>query len=240
MNADPGAAEIQRIRLEYQRRAREIPRDFYNWSRCANQFLHFQTVRAAIDALTEEGLFPLEGHSVADIGCGTGTWMLEFAQWGADAGELCGIDLDEVRVQEARRKLPGADLHIGDARHLPWGDAQFDLVSQITLFTSILSPAVKSAIAAEMLRVVKPTGAILWYDFCVNNPRNASVRGVDTDEIRTLFPGCSIRSRRITLAPPLARTVVPNSWILALMLEKMPFLCTHCLAIIRKTDSQTR
>ena len=87
-----------------------------------------------------------------------------------------------------------------------------------------------------MWRVVKPGGVILWFDFRINNPRNKNVRGISSKEIYSLFPDCSIRRlRRVTLAPPLARRIVPVSWIAASCLEKIPFLRTHYLGIIRKS-----
>src|SRR5436305_13544454 len=96
--ADQGAAEIARIRAEYERRSQAIPRDFYAWSRPANYFLHSQTARGCITALAAEGAFPLEGKRVLDVGCGAGTWLPDFAQSGVD--ELAGIDLDLVRIRE--------------------------------------------------------------------------------------------------------------------------------------------
>jgi ubiquinone/menaquinone biosynthesis C-methylase UbiE len=177
-------------------------------------------------------MFPLEGKSVADIGCGSGTWLLEFAQW--EASHLHGIDLDESQVGRAKARFPSADLRVGDAQHLPWPDSSFDLVSQFVMFTSILSVTVKMQIAREMWRVAKPGGAILWFDFRVNNPSNKNVRGIPSSEIHSLFPDGSIRLRRVTLAPPLARRIVPVSWIAASCLEKIPLLRTHYLGIIRK------
>jgi SAM-dependent methyltransferase len=229
---DAEAGEIQRIRAEYERRTREIPRDFYSWGRLSNYFLDTQLVRDCITELTRERMFPLENRSVADIGCGSGRWLLEFAQW--EAKDLHGIELDESRLRHARERLASADLCTGDARYLPWRDESFDLVSQFTLFSSILNDSMKRRIAAEMMRVTKPTGIILWFDFRINNPRNANVRGIDAAEIRSLFPGCKVRLRRVTLAPPIARAVIPLSWIGASILEKIPFLRTHYLAIIRK------
>jgi SAM-dependent methyltransferase len=229
---DAEASEILRIRAEYERRTREIPRDFYSWGRLSNYFLDTQLVRDCITELTREQMFPLENRSVADIGCGSGRWLHEFAQW--EAKELHGIELDESRIRRAKEQLASADLCTGDARYLPWRDESFDLVSQFTLFSSILNDTVKKRIAAEMMRVTKRTGLILWFDFRINNPRNASVRGIGAAEIRALFPGCKVRLRRVTLAPPIARAVVPISWIAASMLERIPFLRTHHLAIIRK------
>jgi SAM-dependent methyltransferase len=227
-----GSREIERIRAEYARRKREIPHNFYGWDRVTNCFTHTQLVRDCIAELTREKMFPLENRSVADIGCGSGTWLLEFAQW--EASQLHGIDLDESRIERAKIRFPSADLHVGDARQLPWQDSSMDLVSQFTVFTSILSSTMKKKIAREMWRVVKPGGVILWFDFRFNNPRNQSVQGISSNEIHALFPDCSIRLRRVSLAPPLARRIVPISWIAATCLEKIPMLRTHYLGIIRK------
>jgi hypothetical protein len=100
--------------------------------------------------------------------------------------------------------------------------------------TSILDDGMKKAVAIEMLRVLKPAGIILWYDFLFNNPKNPQVRGIGAREIRALFPDCLVTLRRITLAPPIARRLVPVTWIGALLLEKITFLNTHYLGIIRK------
>ena len=233
---ESGACEIERIRAEYARRKRDIPQAFYSWDRVFNCFTHTQLVRDCIAALTQAKLFPLENRSVADIGCGSGTWLLEFAQW--EASDLHGIDLDESKIERAKARFPSAKLHAGDARQLPWSDNSFDLVSQFTLFTSILSDTVKQQIAREMWRVVKPGGVIIWFDFRVNNPRNKSVQGITSREIHSLFPDCSIRLRPVTLAPPIARRIVPVSWIAASLLEKIPVLRTHYLGIIRKSSSR--
>jgi ubiquinone/menaquinone biosynthesis C-methylase UbiE len=92
----------------------------------------------------------------------------------------------------------------------------------------------KQRIAKEMLRVLKPLGIILWYDFHMNNPRNPDVRGVKKKEIYELFPDCDIRLKRVTLAPPLARAIAPYSWLACYILEKIPLLRTHYLGVIRK------
>jgi hypothetical protein len=85
-----------------------------------------------------------------------------------------------------------------------------------------------------MVRVVKRDGLILWDDFHMNNPKNPDVRGVKRREINALFHGCGIKMRRITLAPPLARCIAPYSPMACEVLAKIPWLCTHYLASIRK------
>jgi ubiquinone/menaquinone biosynthesis C-methylase UbiE len=229
-------AEIRRIRAEYSRR-RSDPSKCYSWANPSNRFLHSQIYRSTIAALVRRKSFPLDGLRVADIGCGSGNWLLEFCQWGAEPCNLFGIDLDVFRVQDSRRRLPDADIVCGDAEHLSWSDSSMDIVCQFTMMTSILDPEVKRRVASEMVRVLKPKGLILWYDFRVDNPKNPSVRGIGAREIRELFPHCSICLRSLTLAPPIARVVVPLSWIAGLMLEKLPFLRTHYIGMICK-DSE--
>ena len=227
-------SELARISAEYERRARELPAGFYSWNNPANLLLHQQAARGCIQLLDRSSLFPLQGRRIADIGCGDGTWLLEFVQWGADPAALCGIDLSASRVGRARRRLPQADLRTGSASELPWPDQSFDLVTQFTVFTSILEPALKRAVAREMLRVLRPAGAILWFDFRVSNPRNSRVRGVPAAEIRSLFAGCDIDLAPVLLAPPLARLVTGWSRPLAELLHAVPLLRTHYAGLIRK------
>ncbi|MGH7783884.1 MAG: methyltransferase domain-containing protein, partial [Candidatus Binatia bacterium] len=120
------------------------------------------------------------------------------------------------------------------AAQLPFSDNKFDLVLQSTVFTSIIDQNLKRRVAAEMLRVVKPDGLILWYDYHVNNPWNPDVRGVKRHEIYQLFSNCRIDLERITLLPPLARALAPYSYLACYLLEKFPPLCTHYLGVIRK------
>jgi ubiquinone/menaquinone biosynthesis C-methylase UbiE len=223
-----------RIATEYQRRSRDIPADYYSLARPANLLMHQQTMRSCIEALHRAGLFPLHGRRVLDIGCGSGFWLLEFVQWGADPRSVAGIDLMSERVEAARRRIPEADLHVGSAAQLPWPDESFDVVSQIVVFTSILDTALKRAVAREMLRVLKPAGCILWFDFRVNNPNNPSVRGLRKAEIQSLFPACQVDLRRVLLAPPLSRLVARRSWVLGEALHAIPFLRTHYTGVIRK------
>lgn len=229
------AAETSRIAAEYERRSSALPSDLYALNRPANLFAHVQTARACIAALSAEGCFPLEDKSIADVGCGTGTWLLEFLKWGARGEALHGIDLNEKRIAQARERLPRADLRTGDACALPWPSESFDIVTQYTVFTSVLDDAVKAAMADEIMRVLKPSGLLLWYDFCVNNPANPHVKAVRVREMRALFAGCQLEVKRVTLAPPIARRLAPLSWPAALVLEAIPFLRTHLLGVVRRS-----
>ena len=225
--------EIERIREEYKARDRTIPADFYAWHRGEIQYWQAGAARACARLLHESRAFPLTDASIADVGCGSGQWLLEFLQWGAIAANLHGIDLLPERIAYGRERLPGVDLRCGDARTLPWPDCSFDLVTQFTVFSSIADAGLQASVASEMLRVLRPGGRILWYDCRYSNPVRSAVRGLDRDDIRKLFPSCSIRFARTTLMPPLARIVARRSWALAAALEALGFTCTHLAAVIR-------
>lgn len=106
---------------------------------------------------------------------------------------------------------------------------------QFTVFTSILDIHMKQSIAGEMLRVLKPDGMILWYDYHMNNPKNPDVRGVKKKEIYDLFPDCDIYLKHITLAPPITRLIAPYSWLTCYLLEKMRVFNTHYMGVIKKS-----
>jgi ubiquinone/menaquinone biosynthesis C-methylase UbiE len=177
----------------------------------------------------------LEARRVLEIGCGTGYWLRAFLQWGALPENVFGIDLLPERIEQARKLCPhGVHLECGNASALVFPDASFDLVLQSTVFTSILDLAMRQSVAAEMLRVLKPGGFVVWYDFHVNNPKNPDVCGVGKSEIRGLFPGCQIHLRRITLAPPIGRLVGRYSPLLYILLSRAKILCTHHIGLIKK------
>ena len=85
-----------------------------------------------------------------------------------------------------------------------------------------------------MWRWLRPGGAVLWYDFTVDNPRNRDVRGVPLSRLRALFPQGQLRHRRVTLAPPLARALVRVHPALYRPVNAVPWLRTHLLAWVGK------
>jgi ubiquinone/menaquinone biosynthesis C-methylase UbiE len=230
------AEEVERIRREYARREREIDPDFYAPHRPANLFARQGQERALRRGLEVAGLLPLAERNLLEVGCGEGGWLALLEGLGAQRQRMAGIDLDAPRIARARERFPGADLREGDAAALPWPDDHFDAVVQSTVFSSILDDDFQARVAAEMLRVLRPGGTVIWYDFFVNNPRNPHVRGVGRRRIRALFPSCSLRHWRVTLAPPLARRLVPLSWTGAAVLESLRLCNTHLLAVLRSSE----
>jgi ubiquinone/menaquinone biosynthesis C-methylase UbiE len=195
--------------------------------------------RRLLTLLRRHGFALLDTSKILEIGCGTGYWLREFIKWGARPENITGVDLLSERVTEAKKLCPEAiQVQCGSAAELAFPSDTFDLVLQSTVFTSVLDASMKQQMASEMLRVVKSDGLILWYDYHVNNPWNADVRGVKRQEISQLFPGCFIKLQRITLAPPLVRLLAPYSWLACYFLGKVPWLCTHYLGVVRKAQTK--
>jgi hypothetical protein len=95
---------------------------------------------------------------------------------------------------------------------------------------------VRQLLADEIVRVLAPGGALLWYDFAYDNPANANVKGIKRAEVRRLFPSLRGRIKAVTLAPPLARLLAPRAWTLATLLEAIPLLRTHLMGVLIKSE----
>lgn len=191
--------------------------------------------RALIALLAAHAPRPLAELDVLEIGCGQGDNLLELARLGFDAARLVGNELLPERAAQARRRLPAATvLHEGDALALPLAPASFDIVLQSTVFSSLLDDDFQQRLAGRLWQWLRPGGAVLWYDFTVNNPNNPDVRGVPLARLRRLFPEGTITARRVTLAPPIARRVVRVHPALWSLFNTLPFLRTHVLAWIQK------
>lgn len=194
--------------------------------------------RALVALLRRHAPRPLRELDVLEVGCGHGDNLLELMRLGADPVRLVGNELLPDRCAAARRRLPAAlRLIEGDALAAPLPEAGFDIVFQSTVFTSLLDDDFQHRLAARMWQWVRPGGAVLWYDFAFDNPRNTHVRGVPVSRIRALFPAATIDVRRLTLAPPLGRRAAALHPALWRALNAMPWLRTHRLAWIAKPPS---
>lgn len=191
--------------------------------------------RALLRRLAAEGRHDLAALRLVEVGCGSGSNLLELLQWGFQPEHLSGLELLPERHAEARSRLPAATtLWLGDASEAPVGAASQDLVLQSTVFSSLLDDVFQQRLAEAMWSWLKPGGAVIWYDFVVNNPRNPDVRGVPLARLRELFPAARIDARRVTLAPPLARALCRVHPALYGVANALPLLRTHVLAWLGK------
>lgn len=233
--------DIIRLRNEYEDRKRRFAAsDVYSVFNTATLFSVQARQRVTLNILKKFGLANLFDISILEMGCGGGGVLTEYLGFAALPENLYGVDLLFDRLVHAHHILPASGLTNADGQSLPFPSNAFDLVLQSTAISSILDSELRQRICADMLRVVKPDGLILSYDFWLN-PTNPQTRGLTPSEIKSLFPNCAYQFHKITLAPPIARKLVPLSWGLGLFLEGLKIFNSHYLAAIRpETGNQRR
>jgi SAM-dependent methyltransferase len=234
---DPLRQELQQVARRYARRASVLPADRYSLLRPEVwQMLH-ERQRAICQGLAARPWHPAALH-LTEVGCGAGGNLLDFLRLGCRPEHLTGCELLPERLAQARELLPPAvRLEAGDASAVAIAPGSQDIVLQATVFSSLLDDAVQQRLADAMWHWLKPGGAVLWYDFTVNNPRNPDVRGVPLARVRQLFPqAVAWDARRLTLAPPLARRLCALHPSLYTVFNAVPWLRTHRLIWIQKAD----
>jgi SAM-dependent methyltransferase len=108
--------------------------------------------RAILEALS---LGP--GEHVLDVGCGGGLLLRDALAAGARA---TGLDHSEEMVRLARERAPGAEVVLGTAHSLPFGDAAFTAVSMSIVFFFLDDPV---GVLRECRRVLRAGGRLAVY-----------------------------------------------------------------------------
>jgi SAM-dependent methyltransferase len=225
---DPG--DIEEIRQAYRRRL-VVDASRYSLLNPGNLLNVQERERILIRALRRRGISSLESLAILEIGCGSGNELARLVSLGATPRLLAGVDLLPDALAAARVRVRDADLQLANAAELPFGDGYFDIVCQFTALSSMRSADMRRRVALEMLRVARPGGIVVSYDFLAN-PRNPDTVGIGRREIRRLFAGKRQEIRRVTLMPPAARWLGLRSPLIAEWLAKLPFVRTHFLVIV--------
>jgi SAM-dependent methyltransferase len=227
-----GDAEADAVGERYARR-----HDLGRYSLLRPEVMHAlqERQRALRGLLAQAGLHDLAGLRLLEVGCGAGGNLLELLRLGFAPAHLSGIELLPERLAMARAVLPEAvQLRGGDALQAEVSAQSLDIVFVSTVFSSLLDDAYQQGLADAMWSWLKPGGAVLWYDFVIDNPRNPDVRGVPLRRLRALFPQGRLRYRRVTLAPPLARALARVHPGLLPLANSLPGLRTHVLAWVAR------
>jgi len=115
-----------------------------------NEEQQIPTYEAALERLGIEA-----GQRVLDIGCGTGVFLGLVAE---RAAKPAGIDASEALIDLARKRVPSADLRVGEMEALPYDDSSFDLV---TSFNAFFFANDFVAALREASRVAKPGAPVV-------------------------------------------------------------------------------
>ena len=128
----------------------------------------------AAQAMRRAGLSPIAEFvrgrdqrkiSLLDVACGTGRLMRDIRRV-YPAMKLSGLDLSGSYLKEARRhmgRLRPAMFIQANAEHIPFEDASQDIVTCVFLFHE-LPPEVRRTVTAEIARVLKPGGILVFID----------------------------------------------------------------------------
>ena len=190
--------------------------------------------RMFLAALGARGFQNLRGKKILDIGCGLGYWMRRCREWGADPQDIHGIELLDDRVAAARRQCdPRMHIACGNAMNLAFRSESFDLVVMFLVLSMIPERAVRTRIADEAARVLKPGGVVLWYDFRYRPWREPEMIGMPRGEIARCFPGFDLKIKSASALPPLTRRLAPYIWSLS-WLDHLKVLNSHNVGTMLK------
>lgn len=108
-----------------------------------------------------------------DVGCGTGDQVFHYAQKGAIA---TGVDQNPnmIELAERNKKRQGfnSTFRVAGADKLPFPDGYFDCAS-ISLALHEMERGERNKAVAEMKRVVKKKGTLIFTDFQAPLPKNS-------------------------------------------------------------------
>jgi ubiquinone/menaquinone biosynthesis C-methylase UbiE len=129
-----------------------VARGWEKWDRLFDEQAGYLNHRLIGDARIRHG------HTVLDLGSGTGYPALLAAQTVGESGSVTGIDLAGDMLAVAERKsrrlgLANTTFRTGDATTLPFDGASFDAVT--SRFCLMFLPDVPKAVG-EIVRVLKP------------------------------------------------------------------------------------
>lgn len=138
----------------------------WNWSSPAGRKRWERRVK-----MLTSGILPT--HKVLELGCGTGDFTKEIVKTGA---EVTAIDISPVLLDIARKNVSADNVSFveDNAYQMSFGDATFDFV----IGSSVLHHLEIEKAVAEIYRVLKPNGIMLFTEPNMMNPQIALQKNI--------------------------------------------------------------
>jgi ubiquinone/menaquinone biosynthesis C-methylase UbiE len=115
------------------------------------------------------------GDHVLEVGCGTGSLILEAEKLVGEHGTAVALDVEPAMIAQAQRKAARAGsavtFQIAAIEAIPFPDASFDVTLSSAMMHH-LRPSQKEQGVVELFRVLKPDGRLLVVDL---NPSRQSI-----------------------------------------------------------------
>ena len=206
-----------------------------------NPEVTFQTFafdRANIKALQGLALDRAQAR-VLDVGCGTGSSLIQFLRLGFHPEKLAGVDSSAERIAQARAMFPNVDFRCESAESLSFDDTIFDVVFESTLFMMLTSEEIARRIAGEMLRVTRSGGYLMLVDWRYAEPRSTDHRAMSSKRIASLF-GVGhttdvVARERGALVPPLGRLLSRRAPSIYFAVQSLlPFAVGQITTVLQK------
>jgi ubiquinone/menaquinone biosynthesis C-methylase UbiE len=117
----------------------------------------------------------------ADLGCGLGAALEHAAATGAEAA---GIDPSPAMVERAARRVPRAEVRLGSAEAIPFGDGRFTAVLAVSTYHHW---ADSDAGLAEVRRVLAPGGRLLIVERKLKRSSGHGLDVVGADQMKEML-----------------------------------------------------
>src|SRR5262245_38124596 len=138
------------------------PGFFISFLDAGNALEDVKSVKRVMLAQLELG----DGMSLLDVGCGTGDDVRDLAQVVGRRGRVVGVDVSGAMIAEAKQRHATAELPLegvgGDAQDLTFPEASFGRGRTERMLMHLGDP---EKALAEMVRVVRPGGKVVAFDF---------------------------------------------------------------------------